>query len=570
MSRVDNQPRGRQSFDNLKPRLRQLKTNALHQEVVSLSRQSLSSVDGLVTFRSVIDTLSAGKRLTEIPVRGGTARPPQNLSELETAATVLDGILQAVTQCAVRGQIDLVKDSEIPQKKIKDTLTYWSTLAQRITSAGDKIATDTVVTQRRDRFFNAASPFLQLAEASSEEGFAQMFFAEQLFHPQLHAPASPEALHPHDTAVLMASPDIIATTLYNYGYHQALLAHDLYDPTVSRTTNIERIVQRGIDLEYKLDESKAPVRAIINEYTAIISALIQAQGSDNVFIAKPSHMDYMTQQIINRTLPRIHQLSEAVWQNAHDFPFQTGPANQTLFFIRDYYNLIGQFVFINRGGIVVQHPDVAGKHVLASSFSQGGQVLSPLEQATNKVVVVSASMKDTLGHRKLLQEQGNIVLTLSDVLPESQPAGSKQNFTRTHIDGHAMMVTAPDNTAWFLIAESYATQNAQTKQEVSTIRNYMPVMVIPDNATHLAFNTVQFENYRVVCPRGGSDESTVYQPSNLEIAIQDIVGNNNMIITDVPLVHIPEHQSGGIRCMTNTGNINLLRYLFAYIPTRRQ
>lgn len=213
-------------------------------------------------------------------------------------------------------------------------------------------------------------------------------------------------------------------------------------------------------------------------------------------------------------------------------------------FLRDLFtNVNGELFFIDPD----PSPGITESgNVYLSPLGEGGKVIL----AGHSMVVSEDLWKNpkTARDLKLLRERGYRVVSLP------RPNPSLGNFVEGHIDGHVNLLTGKDGNAYLLYARSYARQEAGCSKKIRSAAEFIGAEAIEINDTGLpplAFNFVQLGN-GVVLLSGSADLQ------ELEKTISDIVGVENLTVTDVPISTIPSLAKGGIRCMINSAPQSLI------------
>ncbi len=216
--------------------------------------------------------------------------------------------------------------------------------------------------------------------------------------------------------------------------------------------------------------------------------------------------------------------------------------------LSDYKFLRDTFTRIDRDLVFVDgdsSPDVQESGIVKKSLlGEGGKVL-----VAGKAVIVTPDL--WFNHRAkqdiaAIKGQGCKVLYLPLVSSVNQLKG-KESFVDSHIDGHVSLILDEKERPHLLYAKSYARQEAGTSKAIRSVAQYLGAedhQVDDSDLPHLAFNLVQMPDGKVVMT--SSDESTALQE-----AVEDIVGSENLFLTEIPITNYPRMSKGSIRCLTN-------------------
>ncbi|KKQ29389.1 MAG: hypothetical protein A3H17_00400 [Candidatus Levybacteria bacterium RIFCSPLOWO2_12_FULL_37_14] len=125
---------------------------------------------------------------------------------------------------------------------------------------------------------------------------------------------------------------------------------------------------------------------------------------------------------------------------------------------------------------------------------------------------------------------------------------SKQSykFTELHIDGHSALIEDKNGTLVLLVTDSYSHQGHDTRkfirQAAETAEARM-VEVDDRKLPPLALNLIQFEDRSIAF--------TNSEARDLEVTLSELVGSDKIFTTEIPLIELPKHALGGMRCLTN-------------------
>lgn len=192
------------------------------------------------------------------------------------------------------------------------------------------------------------------------------------------------------------------------------------------------------------------------------------------------------------------------------------------------------------GGQVYVVPDawkVQDSRVIKTEFGNGGAVLTK----GNAVVAANVAIYDIEEEVEALRERGIRV----GVIPPVSPLSQKCAFAYDDIDCHVALVENRDSELNLFVAKSYFDQDVRTGEEIRRAAEEIEsrLTVIEDaGLPPFSFNLVQFSDLSVVMTSGAPV---------LEESIMELVGEEKVHTTDVPIVEIPKRKMGGISCMTN-------------------
>lgn len=146
------------------------------------------------------------------------------------------------------------------------------------------------------------------------------------------------------------------------------------------------------------------------------------------------------------------------------------------------------------------------------------------------------NLPNTINMREKLSGRGYLM----DYLPYVDPVDGN---VQGHIDGHAALIEEKEGNIVLLVAESYYQQNSKTMQRISEVglNTRVDIRAVKTNLP-LELNLVQFRDGKVVMTGGTKETQTL---------VEDLVGKDKVITTNVPIQWIPKRRSAGIRCITN-------------------
>lgn len=211
-------------------------------------------------------------------------------------------------------------------------------------------------------------------------------------------------------------------------------------------------------------------------------------------------------------------------------------------FLRDLFtNIDGKYFFVDPN----PSPDVVeGNNVILSPLGEGGKLIQ-----AGKSILVSPDLWSnpiSRAHLEMLRKEGYKVSYLPPILKDGQPIG-KRDFIAGHIDGHANLILGKDGNPYLLYAKTYARQGHKAASSIRSAADFVgaiPVEVDDDELPPLVFNFIQLADGSVIV--SGSNGS-----KTLEEKIREIVGEEKLVVTDVPIIEIPQLAKGSIRCMVN-------------------
>lgn len=144
--------------------------------------------------------------------------------------------------------------------------------------------------------------------------------------------------------------------------------------------------------------------------------------------------------------------------------------------------------------------------------------------------------------------------------------GVESAFTQSHIDRVAAFLRGGDGKDYLFMESAYADSETPAMgsyrtriEETCGKLDITPVVVDQtDESIPGRMNMVQFADNSVLMTGG--------DPA-LQRIIEDVVGNNKVTATDVPIINYPLFRRGGIRCMTLFASEKILGNPLAAAPT---
>lgn len=291
------------------------------------------------------------------------------------------------------------------------------------------------------------------------------------------------------------------------------------------------------------------------EYDGLLSSLRKAVGDDRIRLVGYTWPETNTD---NKFLAAFQQRAGYYDQQVSHMQsvmFPTGERFQC--FPRDMFTRFGQLIFVNPHAF----PRFRDTEFYKMSFlGEGGMLV----QAQNAVILSEKFQENSNARKdiKALEQRGYKVAFVPPVRSDKQ-LPDRQKFSTYHIDSHCALVIGRDKNLYFLFALSYAAQNRKTYELLVRAAQKVgaqPCLVDDRNQTHMGFNFVQLRDGTVVYPSTGRWEGENYHPSNLDGALIEIVGLENLIMTR-ELNHIPRLTKAGLRCMTNIAPSNFVDHL---------
>lgn len=274
--------------------------------------------------------------------------------------------------------------------------------------------------------------------------------------------------------------------------------------------------------------------ALAREWDSIYQLLVSLVGREKVIIARTG---VVTGKKVFDGQSRIK------WQYAYaphserigaiDLPF-LDPLYSS--WPRDGFTVIGDHVYGNSHPKAWRYNDDC---VQLSPLGEGGKVLT----AGNRVVV----SKDLWNSEKMtinkLQDEGFKVGWLPIVNPDRQKVNF--NYEQRHIDGHAALVTTKEEETVLLAAQSYASQDRDTLANLRKTARDIGGKLHLVKDTHippLSLNFLQFRDHSVAMTSDAAE---------LEEFLIELLGEDLVHTTTVPIANIPIVGAGSIRCLTN-------------------
>lgn len=283
--------------------------------------------------------------------------------------------------------------------------------------------------------------------------------------------------------------------------------------------------------------------AVRAEYGGTLSALAQLLGKDRIILL--TH-ETVTPSDLAQFEPELRKL-----ENSFDYPrfsFRSTLPERYTVFPRDMACQYGNELVISPeslGGF--EHPHTARYH----TTSEGGAVLQ-----SGNVVLISEWLRkvDPLVEQQKarLKQLGYKVawFPLCDIA--KQPVG-KRSITPEHIDSSAALVSGRDGEEYLLIGSSFFHQDKPTEEKIKRATDFVGARIVEiddSDLPHMAFNFIQLRDGSVALSRTGKRVGSKYLTSNLEAALEGIVGMDRVHLLP-PLHHLPLRTQAGIRCMSN-------------------
>ena len=222
-------------------------------------------------------------------------------------------------------------------------------------------------------------------------------------------------------------------------------------------------------------------------------------------------------------------------------------------FSRDLFTQLPDIAFINPKYLPNFKEDE--DHIL-SSLGIGGKVLT-----AGRSIIVSEDLwedKEARGHLNALRKRGYKVGNIPLVKVDSQPE-EKQNFVEDHIDGHANLITGDKGKLYFMYSRSYARQGGKTLKDLRNAADFTGAQLIEVNDAELiplALNFIQLWDNTVLIGDPLPSES-----NELRRILEEILGKDKVVVTDIPIIEMSINTAGGIRCLTNIASNKLVTRL---------
>ena len=274
---------------------------------------------------------------------------------------------------------------------------------------------------------------------------------------------------------------------------------------------------------------------LLFEYASMFELLAHHVGGENIRIVRNSVATLKKTGTSQRTFTR-RNFSFPDTKNFQNITLGAA-ANYSTVWVRDGFQAIDPYTFINPA----YFPGINESQTIKKSMlSEGGMVLH-----AQRVVLVSDALWQTRRTDRgfnCLEEAGYVIAPLPEVIQSKQ----KYEFNEAHIDGHAALIVDKNQRLQLLVAESYSRQGNGTRKDITRAAEAIGagVFEIDDrNLVPLSLNLVQFEDGTIIVSKG--------QSNDLIFVLQNMVGEDKVLITEVPIVQIPQFLFGSIRCLIN-------------------
>ena len=268
------------------------------------------------------------------------------------------------------------------------------------------------------------------------------------------------------------------------------------------------------------------LNSLMQEYLAIYILLLGMVGSDRLVVTKNVGGDYsklpsVLKRELTREIPDLHP------QQIPSLPnnFQCWP--------RDAHTYIGGQFFPRTKAWKGQFGYIRG-----SWLGEGGRVLT----SGNTALVGDESWYNFYQEEiNSLRERGCKVSYLEPpndiLLPGNRVPG--------HLDSDAALIQDQSGKPFVLVSSSYYNQYKEAKEVIDNAAKEIEgeVVVIEDqNLPHQAFNLIQFNDLSIAMTGGAK---------RLENTLRELLGDDKIHTTRIPIKLIPSELGGSIRCLTN-------------------
>jgi hypothetical protein len=278
---------------------------------------------------------------------------------------------------------------------------------------------------------------------------------------------------------------------------------------------------------FKLDERL--MLSIFAEWHSIYNLFVNLVGKDNIVVSK-------TDITVGK-----HNKDSSIDRKSFDLPEKLSFGAIGIPFLSKFYLSWPRDAYIALADKIFANPkawNMPSKDIEISELGEQGKVLTK-----NKAILVTPDVWKKSRHQiSELTQDGFDVGCLLNV------DKCKQNyrFEESHIDGHSALIEDKNGDLVLLVADSYSHQGNGArkliKQAADTVGARM-IEIDDRNLPPLALNLIQFED--------GSIAFTNSEAKDLEITLAELVGNNKLFKTKIPLIAVPRLSSGGMRCLTN-------------------
>lgn len=279
------------------------------------------------------------------------------------------------------------------------------------------------------------------------------------------------------------------------------------------------------------------------EYGSTVHALANLLGQDRIMLL--THERVIPPSL--RSLePQLREIEEGYPYPRFSMQFAL-PDRYTVF-PRDLFNRFGDQFFLSPAALPhFEYPQTDRRFMT----SEGGAVLQ-----SGNVVLISESLRNTdptaEQQKNILRQLGFKVAWFPTTNIDKQPIG-KRSITPEHIDGHSALIEGKDGEEYLLIGSSFFHQDKQTEEKIKRATNLVGAQLVEiddSELPHMAFNFIQLRDGSVALSRTGKKVGSQYLTSNLETALEGIVGMDRVHL--LPSLHyLPQRTQAGIRCMSN-------------------
>jgi hypothetical protein len=269
--------------------------------------------------------------------------------------------------------------------------------------------------------------------------------------------------------------------------------------------------------------------SLLTEYVSIHDLLSELVGKENIVVTETA-LTFGKETSNGIVWKNIQLPTERFGLCSVNIPFLTEHYRS---WPRDAYSLINEKILINKDAWTI-----SDENIKISNLGEEGKVLSK-----GKSILVTPDIwkKSQEEIQKLTQEGYRI-----GMLPFVDPTKQKYDFKETHFDGHTSLIKDKNDNLALVVADSYSRQGNDARKLIrrgcETIGAKM-VEVDDRQLPPLAFNFLQFEDKSIAM--------TISEARDLKLTLGNLVGNDKVFTTELPLIYIPKLTVGSIRCLTN-------------------
>lgn len=291
---------------------------------------------------------------------------------------------------------------------------------------------------------------------------------------------------------------------------------------------------------------------LAEEYFSLLGTIRDHVGKENITLVRNrvlmKHDDPQTLRdfFSSTEFPDFEGFESVSFEMSEDNPTK----DHHTIWTRDDFTTIGNITFLNP----FYFPNFQeSETVIKSSLGEGGTVL-----AAGNAVLINEDLWRIRNQDRGFEILRNLGFTIAPLPAVNQSKQRYSWFVESHVDGHAALILDANEKPHLLVAESYSRQGDSTRKKIRFAADTIGAQVFEiDDSTlpPLALNLIQFADKTVVV--------TGSETADLTFVLDQLLGEEKVLITSVPLIGIPAILAGSIRCMTNILPANLLKKLEA-------